>query len=190
MRNLKTILASLTIIALQSCTSSGNSSTTPSEEDVMNEQSETNTIVTMNATARRWSESNLIIDYSITNTGTLELIVFDVGFTTTTGLDENGVVTLFQAKRDTGTTDFESAPTIAGRNLSPDQTLNGSADHRIPISIDYIAQLENVDPDTIKFCIGYGTADDLIPATLTDGTYSFNEDLDLQSLTCMILQRP
>ena len=155
----------------------------------MNELPETNSVVTLDATVRSWSDTLVFIDYTITNTGPLELIVFDVGSVTTTGLDDDGLVTLFQAKRDTGSTGYDSQPTIAGRNLSPEQTMEGSASRQLPISIDYIGQLDRGNPETIKFCIGFGTADDIIPTTLTDGTYTLNKDLDLQSFTCTILER-
>ena len=99
-------------------------------------------------------------------------------------------VTLFKAKRDTGTTGFESQPTIAGRNISPEQALSGTGSREVPIEIDYPFRPEvNPQPDVINFCIGYGNADDIIPTTLVDGTYPLNRDLELQLLVCSRLER-
>lgn len=146
--------------------------------------------VTIDANVRLWTDSNLTIDYTLTNSGPLELIVFDVGHNASTDLDENGQVRVLKAKRNTGDTDFDQPPTIAGRNLSPDQTINGSTIRMMPINIDYAASLvSGLTPDTITFCVGYGNADDIIPLTLPDGTYSLNEDLDLQTLVCTILNK-
>lgn len=153
---------------------------TPADADVL-----------LEASVARWTDASLEIDYALVNTGELELIVFDVGTATTTAIDDEGGVTLFQAKRDTGETDFAETPTIGGRNLSPGQRLEGSAERRLPIGIDFVAPLvSGLTPDTVELCIGYGNADDLIPLTRADGTYALNTDLELQSLVCTTLERP
>lgn len=188
MCRMKNLIALLVFTFLSACGGSSDEISNPSEGESMNNMQDTNSGVMLTATLRSW-DSRVLIDYTITNNGPLELIVFDVGFVTTTGVDDDGLVTLYQAKRDTGTTDFESAPTIAGRNLSPDQTLTGSADHLVPISIDFGEPSESVNPDKVRFCVGYGSADDIIPTTNTDGTFSLNEGLELQSLTCSIVER-
>lgn len=147
--------------------------------------------VRLEASVARWTDTSLEIDYTLVNTGARELIAFDVGTATTTAIDDEGGITLFQAKRDTGETDFAETPTIGGRNLSPGQRLEGSAERRLPIGIDFVAPLvSGLTPDTVEFCIGYGDTDDLIPTTRADGTYTLNTDLELQSLVCTTLERP
>lgn len=178
------------LIVLSACSSSDNGVVQVPDDNPANNVQETNSVVTLDASIRdSGADSSISISYTVTNTGSLELIIFDVGFLTSTGVGDDGLVTIFQSKRDTADADFESPPTIAGRNLSPDQTLAGSASRRLPISIDFEGPLVALNPDTVRFCIGYGTADDLIPTTLTDGTYSLNEELDLQLLTCALLER-
>lgn len=185
----KISLAIVLFLALPACSDSDNGSGI--------ETANTSSMVTLEATVREPSElggtigeSDVRIDYTVTNISSLELIIFDVGTMTTTGIDEDGRITLFQAKRDTGATAFESRPTIAGRNISPNQTLNGSANRNLPIRIDFVGSLEEFDPESIRLCLGFGNADDIIPTTLSDGTFTLNQNLDLQSLTCTDVSLP
>lgn len=192
------LVASLALVA---CSDSDDLSQTGSENDTMTDTttagdsmsgdgSAATGDVAIEANIRVWTESNITIDYTLTNNGSLELIVFDVGFNTTSALGENEQVQLLKAKRDTGDTDFEQPPTIAGRNFSPEQTISGSANRQLPISIDFTAPLvSGLTPDSIEFCIGYGNADDIIPTTRVDGTFPLNADLEFQTLVCTVLER-
>jgi len=146
--------------------------------------------VTLGATVLIGARSTLTIDYRITNKGSDELISFDASDGATAEVESDGSVTIYKAKRDTGATDFDEQPTIAGRNLSPGQMLQGTVVLDTPIPVYYPEPSESVNPNTFNFCVGYGKADDLIPQTLVDGTYTFNTDLDLQSLTCTQISKP
>ncbi len=189
------IILLLVCVTVSACSDSGDDTPMNTDNTAMTDPTSTGNSaagsVAIDASVRLWTDSNLTIDYTLTNNGSFELIVFDVGFTVSTELGENEQVRLLKAKLDTGNTLFEQAPTIAGRNLSPEQTINGSANQRIPISIDYSAPLvSGLTPDAIEFCVGYGNADDIIPTTRPDGTYSLNEDLQLQTLICATLIKP
>ena len=171
--------STIVFLALTACSGSGN--------DSMIETPDTSSMITLDARARAafGDDDDLSINYTVTNVSSQELIIFDAVSRATVGMGDDGVIILFKAKRDTGFTNFESRPTIAGRNLSPDQTLRGLARERFPTGIDFDDSSESIDlPDTVRLCLGFGNADDIIPTTLVDGTFPLNQDLDLQSLTC------
>lgn len=158
--------------------------------DNTSELVETNDVVKLGANVRVGTRSSITIDYRITNVSTDELISFDGERWATAEIDSDGMVTVYKAKRDTGSALFESLPTIAGQNLSPGQTLEGTATISRPMGINYPEPAPSVDPRTFNFCVGYGKADDFIPLTLVDGTYGFNSELHLQSLTCQVISTP
>ena len=170
--------STIVFLALTACSDSGNDSMIETPND-------TSSTITLDASARAPFSDDLTINYTVTNVSSQELIIFDAVSRATVGMGDDGVIILFKAKRDTGFTDFESRPTIAGRNLSPDQTLTGLASQGFPTGIDFDTSSESLDlPDTVRLCLGFGNADDIIPTTLVDGTFSLNQDLDLQELTC------
>ena len=208
--NVRSLLASCLLVALTGC---GDSDDTPGGDDASGTDGamggETGDVtmggtdddpeadgqamddVSLVVNASTWTDTFLQIGYTLSNDGPLELIVFDVGDSTTTGIDEEGTVTLFLAKRDTGETDFAETPTIGGRNLSPGQTLEGTASRTLPIRIDFVApSVSGLEPDSVELCIGYGRADDIIPTTRMDGTYTLDTDLELQELVCTTVERP
>ena len=190
MKKHRLLCTSFIFLFLAACSSSSDDTMAENDDNLMIDTPEMSAELSVDARIRSWTDTEVLIDYEITNTGTLELIVFDVEPEASTGIDDDGTVTLFKAKRDTGTTGFESPPTIAGRNISPEQILSGTGSREVPIEIDYPFRQEvNPQPEAINFCIGYGTADDIIPTTLVDGTYSLNRDLELQSLICSPLER-
>jgi len=162
----------------------GISDTTPEDNSVAGS-------VAIDAVVTRWTDAELSISYTLTNNGAFELIVFDVGFSFSTDLVENEQVRLSKAKHDTKGAAYESAPTIEGRNLSPGQTISGSGTERIPINIDFITRPQDggLTPERVELCIGYGNADDIIPTMTPAGTYSLNQDLELQELVCTMLTK-
>lgn len=118
------------------------------------------------------------------------IIVFDVDEQLVSHFENDGVL-LLKGKLSTPNIDFAVQPTIGGRNLSPGQSITGSGSSSLPLEFLFTTPaVDPISPESVEFCIGYGNADMVIPTTRPDGLFTFNTDLDLQTLSCVMLERP
>ena len=145
--------------------------------------------VELTATVMQWTEDRIDVQYTLQNNSALELIVFDVDDQLISDV-VNDVPRIFKGKIETPNIDFVSQPLIEGRNLSPEQSVTGVGTIDLPLQFEFITPaLEPASPSTVEFCIGHGNADDVLPLTRPDGSYTLNTNVELQTLACVSLTR-
>lgn len=145
------------------------------------------------ATLRHWTDREILVDYVLHNDSDIELVVFDNSRSLQIERRTDGGVRLLQGKQNTGSASFESAPTIPSRILKPSMSMNGTGSRAIPLQLDYSSDgnwLVYPNPDSVEFCIGFGSLNDLLPTRDDFGSYSLNQDLELQRFTCTVLKKP
>jgi hypothetical protein len=128
--------------------------------------------VTLDAQVVRWDDSQIEISYTLDNQSTDELVVFDSSVPGASSVLVDGVLRLFRAKYNSGIT-FVTTPLLGGRLLPAGESISGAGTRPVPVTITFHENtIAPVIPESIEFCIGFCTTDDMGAASVMSIRYT------------------
>ena len=98
MKKQRQLCTSFIFLFLSACSSSSNNTIVENDDNPLIDNPEISAELTVDARISSWTDTEVLIDYEITNTGTLELIVFDVEPEASTGIGEDGTGNTVQSQ--------------------------------------------------------------------------------------------